>query len=328
MCAYVTNGTNCCDPTSLEFTLNPLSTEVGLDKVLSANPGEAYLIVPNLYGHYHDGTYLYASTELNTGSSKNTFNEDKKSAELSDKESNFHQDDWVAISGLSADYVGKELETANHVANVVANNEYPVISFDQEVGQTEHNVAAINTFRVENFNIHADNAAVSNIWLVAPQPAEYCAVGGNVNVENIHPSEGYLVLQSADMATTADNETAIEPLTMKVYFNPATFTFGVDGWYSFTGIVKREGNGLVFTLQEVTEAPSTTSIDEIDGGGARIFAGNGNIHVAADALTSITVYSTTGQIVTSIDASSATIAVAPGFYIVKVGNRVTKLAVK
>ena len=234
----------------------------------------------------------------------------------------------MAISGLSADYVGKELETANHVANVVANNEYPVISFDQEVGQTEHNVAAINTFRVENFNIHADNAAVSNIWLVAPQPAEYCAVGGNVNVENIHPSEGYLVLQSADMATTADNETAIEPLTMKVYFNPATFTFGVDGWYSFTGIVKREGNGLVFTLQEVTEAPSTTSIDEIDGGGARIFAGNGNIHVAADALTSITVYSTTGQIVTSIDASRATIAVAPGFYIVKVGNRVTKLAVK
>ena len=328
VCAYVTNGTNCCDPISLEFTLNPLSTEVGLDKVLSANPGEAYLIVPNLYGHYHDGTYLYASTELNTGSSKNTFNEDKKSAELSDKESNFHQDDWVAISGLSADYVGKELETANHVANVVANNEYPVISFDQEVGQTEHNVAAINTFRVENFNIHADNAAVSNIWLVAPQPAEYCAVGGNVNVENIHPSEGYLVLQSADMATTADNETAIEPLTMKVYFNPATFTFGVDGWYSFTGIVKREGNGLVFTLQEVTEAPSTTSIDEIDGGGARIFAGNGNIHVAADALTSITVYSTTGQIVTSIDASSATIAVTPGFYIVKVGNRVTKLAVK
>ena len=328
VCAYVTNGTNCCDPTSLEFTLNPLSTEVGLDKVLSANPGEAYLIVPNLYGHYHDGTYLYASTELNTGSSKNTFNEDKKSAELSDKESNFHQDDWVAISGLSADYVGKELETANHVANVVANTEYPVISFDQEVGQTEHNVAAINTFRVENFNIHADNAAVSNIWLVAPQPAEYCAVGGNVNVENIHPSEGYLVLQSADMATTADNETAIEPLTMKVYFNPATFTFGVDGWYSFTGIVKREGNGLAFTLQEVTEAPSTTSIDEIDGGGARIFAGNGNIHVAADALTSITVYSTTGQIVTSIEASSATIAVTPGFYIVKVGNRVTKLAVK
>lgn len=218
VCAYVTNGTNCCDPISLEFTLNPLSTEVGLDKVLSANPGEAYLIVPNLYGHYHDGTYLYASTELNIGSSKNTFNEDKKSAELSDKESNFHQDDWVAISGLSADYVGKELETANHVANVVANTEYPVISFEQEVGQTEHNVAAINTFRVENFNIHADNAAVSNIWLVAPQPAEYCSVKGYLNSENIHEAEGYLVLQSRGGSTT-ENTAGNEPLTMNVYYN-------------------------------------------------------------------------------------------------------------
>ena len=327
VCAYVTNGTNCCDPISLEFTLNPLSTEVGLDKVLSANPGEAYLIVPNLYGHYHDGTYLYASTELNTGSSKNTFNEDKKSAELSDKESNFHQDDWVAISGLSADYVGKGLETANHVANVVANTEYPVISFDQEVGQTEHNVAAINTFRVENFNIHADNAAVSNIWLVAPQPAEYCSVRGYVSTSKINEAEGSLVLQSAESTPATKSGTETEPLTMIVNYDAATMNLDADGWYYFAGVVSKESDALKFVALKASDKP-ITAIEDVDAGTARIFAANGNINVAADKQTTIAVYSANGQLITAIEASSATIAVTPGFYIVKVGNQVTKLAVR
>ena len=95
--AYVSDGTNYCEPISLEFTRQYVGTENGLDQVLSANDNEEYIINTALYGHYHDGTYLYASTKGNSGSSKNTFNEDKKSEELSDKEADFNQEaGWLS----------------------------------------------------------------------------------------------------------------------------------------------------------------------------------------------------------------------------------------
>ncbi len=321
---YVTDGTNCSEPVSKEYTRVYVSTENGLDKVLSANDNEEYIINTALFGHYHDGTYLYASTKGNSGSSKNTFNEDKKSEELSDNEEEFIQEDWVAIADLTSDYVGQEIESGN-LATVLSNTDYPIISFNEDVSSAEGKMG-INTFRVENFNIHAENASVSNIWLVAPQPAEYCSVKGYVKTANVNAAEGYLVLQSAESATTTENDTESEPLTMNVYYDPATITLGDEGLYSFTGIVSKESDALKFTALTVTGKP--TGIEDVDAGTARIVAANGNINVAADKQTTIAVYSANGQLITAIEASSATIAVTPGFYIVKVGNQVTKLAVR
>ena len=322
--AYVSDGTNYCEPISLEFTRQYVSTENGLDKVLSANDKEEYIINTALFGHYHDGTYLYASTKGNSGPSKNTFNEDKKSEEFSDNEEEFIQEDWVAIADLTSDYVGQEIESGN-LATVLSNTDYPVISFNEDVSSAEGKMG-INTFRVENFNIHAENAAVSNIWLVAPQPAEYCSVKGYVKTANVNAAEGCLVLQSAESATTTENDTESEPLTMNVYYDPATITLGDEGLYSFTGIVSKESDALKFTALTVTGKP--TGIEDVDAGTTRIVAANGNINVAADKQTTIAVYSANGQLITAIEASSATIAVTPGFYIVKVGNQVTKLAVR
>lgn len=323
--AYVSDGTNDCEPISLEFTRQYVGTENGLDKVLSTNDNEEYIINTALYGHYHDGTYLYASTKGNSGSSKNTFNEDKKSEELSDKEADFNQEDWVAISGLSSDYVGQEIKSGN-LATVLSNTDYPVISFNEDVSSAEGKMD-INTFRVENFNIHAEIAAVSHIWLVAPQPGEYCSVKGYVKAGNIHKAEEYFLLQSAESATS-ENETVVGPLTMNVYYDPASITLDGDGWYSFTGIVSKAGDALKFTALKASNKPIYSAIEDIDAGTARIFAANGNINVAADKQTTIVVYSASGQLITAIEASSATIAVSPGFYIVKVGNQVTKLSVR
>ena len=242
--AYISDGTNCSDATSWEYTYVIPATVNGLDRVLTANAGECYRINTNLYGHYHDGTYLYASTMNNSGSSKNTFNEDKKSEKLSDKEADFNQEDWVAISGLSSHFVGKGIDRG-YIATVVANTDYPVVSFNEGVLPEEGDMG-INKFRVENFNIHAENAAVSDIWLVAPQPAEYCSVKGYLKAENIHAAEEYFVLQSAESATTG-NKTVVEPLTMNVYYDPASITLDGDGWYSFTGIVSKAGDALKFT---------------------------------------------------------------------------------
>ncbi|MDY6106382.1 MAG: leucine-rich repeat protein, partial [Candidatus Limisoma sp.] len=323
--AYVTDGTNCSESGSFECTYVIIGTENGLDKVLAANADEWYQINTNLYGHYFDGTYLYASTIGNSGSSKNTVNEDKKSEAGSDIESEFIQEDWVAISGLTADYVGQEIESGN-MANVISNDAYPVITFPESVTGNISSDINFNTYRVQNFNINAESAVVSNIWLVAPQPAEYCTVAGYMDAAKINTDEGYLVLQSAKDATTLEDETVIEPLAMKVYYNAASITLGVDGWYAFTGIVSKEGDGLKFTALEVEDIPS--GIKGVDADNARIFAANGNINVSTDAKERITVYSTTGQLIATVEASSATIAVSPGFYIVKVGNKVKKLAVK
>ncbi|MDD5871098.1 MAG: T9SS type A sorting domain-containing protein, partial [Bacteroidales bacterium] len=251
-------------------------------------------------------------------------NEDKKSEAGSDIESEFIQEDWVAISGLTADYVGQEIESGN-MANVISNDAYPVITFPESVTGNISSDINFNTYRVQNFNINAESAVVSNIWLVAPQPAEYCTVAGYMDAAKINTDEGYLVLQSAKDATTLEDETVIEPLAMKVYYNAASITLGVDGWYAFTGIVSKDGDGLKFTALEVEDIPA--GVKDVNAGNARIFAANGNINVTSEAKAGITVYSTSGQLVASLEASSATIAVSPGFYIVKVGNRVKKLAV-
>ncbi|MDY2932253.1 MAG: T9SS type A sorting domain-containing protein, partial [Muribaculaceae bacterium] len=207
--------------------------------------------------------------------------------------------------------------------------------FDDKVSYTKSSGMGINTFRVANFNIHAESAAVNNIWLVAPQPAEYCTVTGYVDINKMHVGDGYLVLQSAEgptETTIKDENTGVEttilidPLTMNVYYNNATMAVDHTGWYAFTGIVSKDGDALKFTALSVDETP--TGVEGVDAGTARVFAANGNINVAADTQTEITVYSANGQLVSALEASDATIAVAPGFYIVKVGNRVTKLAVK
>ena len=327
VCAYISDGTNCSETASQKYTFVRLNTETGLDKVLAANAGDYYQINADLYGHYHDGTYLYASTVNNSGSAKNTYNEDKKSESLSDKESDFIQEDWVAISGLTSDFVGKQIGSGK-LAAVVSNTDYPVISFAEEVSTTDNSID-INTFRVENFNIQAESDIVRNMWLVAPQPGEYCKVLGFVNMENIHKDEGYLVLKSAESETINEYNTTIEPLTMNVYFDAATFNLGtVDGWYDYTGIVSKDGDALKFTALTSSNEPIYTGIEAVETGNLRIFAANGNINVAADDLTSIRVFSATGQLVSSLQASSATIAVAPGFYLVKAGDKTAKIVVK
>ena len=323
----VLQGENSAAIRSMSIDISDLyvGTVNGLDLVLSANAEESYRINTPLYCHYHDGSYLYASTIGNSGSSKNTFNEDMKSNTGSDNESTFNQEDWVAIKGLSSDLVGMVIESGK-AATVISNSTYPVISFLESIGSNSSSMG-INSFRVENFNIHAESAAVSNIWLVAPQPAEYCTVLGFKKAENVHPEDGYFVLLSQEGTIIAEDESVIEPLSLTVYYDPATIDLKYDLWYDVTGIVSREGEVLKLTALKATyRLPS--HIEDVNAGSTRISAANGNIHVTADAPTTIAVYSATGQLVASFEASSATIAVAPGFYIVKAGNQATKLSVK
>ncbi len=277
VCAYISwdytdDVTYRSNPVQFNYTYVPFATETGLDKVLSALDGDEVVINTPLYGHYFDGTYLYASTIANNGSSKTSPTEEQKANESSDIADNFNQEDWVAISGLTSDYVGRTIDSGS-VATVGSDPAYPVISLNEGVSYAYLNIGDINTYRVENFN----SASASDIWLVAPKPAEYCTVRGYLTAANIHNAEGYLVLQSAEPATnestegstnestegsTNENENVTAPLTMNVYYTPGALTLGGDGWYSFTGIVSKDGEALKFTaLFEGTKQTLTTNAD-------------------------------------------------------------------
>ena len=300
---------------------------------MAANPGESYRIghTINLNGHYYDGTYLYASTEDGTGSSRNTYNLGKAGNEGSD-DYMAYQGDWVAIKGLTEDYLGW-IYTADFVVEVVSNDAYPVISFpvkpDFALVTPPSTPFDTHSFRVENFNFKADHPDVNNIWLIAPQPAEYCTLRGFVRMENIHAEDGYLELWSREWRLTEEDGTTIEPLTVKVYYDSEVSAALTEmAWYVFTGIVSREGDNLVFTAHTADyEKPS--AIEDIEAAsGARISAANGTIHVACDTPTTIAVYTMTGQLVATVEATTATIPVAPGLYLVKAGDQATKLSVK
>ena len=328
-------GENSVTLTSITLNVSDLyiSTETGLDKILAANPGESYRIghTINLNGHYYDGTYLYASTEDGTGSSRNTYNLGKAGNEGSD-DYMAYQGDWVAISGLTEQYLG-QINTADFVVEVVSNDAYPVISFpvkpDFALVTPPSTPFDTHSFRVENFNFKADHPDVNNIWLIAPQPAEYCTLRGFVRMENIHAEDGYLELWSREWRLTEEDGTTIEPLTVKVYYDSEVSAALTEmAWYVFTGIVSREGDNLVFTAHTADyEKPS--AIEDIEAAsGARISAANGTIHVACDTPTTIAVYTMTGQLVATVEATTATIPVAPGLYLVKAGPQATKLSVK
>ncbi|MGN0207384.1 MAG: T9SS type A sorting domain-containing protein, partial [Muribaculaceae bacterium] len=71
-----------------------------------------------------------------------------------------------------------------------------------------------------------------------------------------------------------------------------------------------------------------TGVESVETANATVFAANGTINVSSDAEASIEVYTANGQMVRAISADNASIAVAPGFYLVKVGNQVSKVVVK
>ena len=149
-----------------------------------------------------------------------------------------------------------------------------------------------------------------------------------MSTQNINETDGYRVLQAAESTTITKSNAAVEPLTLNVYYDAASIKLDSDMWYTFAGIVSKEGDALKFTALTSSSEPIYTGIEAVENGNTRIFAANGNINVIADDMTSIKVFSATGQLVSSLQASSATIAVAPGFYLVKVGDKTAKIVVK
>ena len=291
-------------------------TETGLDAVLVGEVGNKYQINTPLCVNYKDDNYVYASTTKG-GFTKTAPTEAQKEEWWSDKAADFNQNDWVAIQGLVDVQVGAEIE-AGSVATLVSNDAFPVVEFVTESHTTGTAIEA-NTFRVANF-VDSDNELVKKLWLVDPQPAEHCYVKGYVaSLGDVVEIDGVFV------AEIKSGEKDV--VTMYVNYNPADFSITATGWYLFEGVVVNGTSGLELNAVNVNEG-TATGVEGVETSSVKVYGAEGVINVESEEVAPIAVYSANGAIVSSVEASSASIAVAPGFYIVKAGNSVSKVTVK
>lgn len=300
----------------------PVATEIGLDAVLAGNVGGKYQIKCALHVNYKDANYVYASTTKG-GSTKTAPTEAQKKEWWSDIEDKFNQNDWVAIQGLDV-VEGAEIE-AGSVSTLVSNSEFPVIKFDS-MKTADGTAIAANTYRVANFNIGNISPLVSKLWLVAPQPAEYCKVKGYVDATT-DVKTNYLFAKTGSEATVIEG-TSYEPLKMTVNLDAANEKITESGWYVFEGIVIKNGTIRELNAISATVGSIETGVEGVETSSVKVYGAEGVINVESEEVAPIAVYSANGAIVSSVEASSASIAVAPGFYIVKAGNSVSKVTVK
>ena len=305
--------------------LTVIETETGLDAVLKGTVCGKYQINTPLRVNYKDAKYAYAST-IGGGSTKTSPTEAQKKEWWSDDENKFKftQNDWVAIQGLDFE-VGTEIE-AGSVATVVSNNNFPVITFETMKSNTGGTAIEANTYRVANFNIGSDSPLVNKLWLVAPQPAEYCKVKGYVDATT-DVKTNYLFAKTGSEATEIEG-TSYEPLKMTVNLDAANEKITKSGWYVFEGIVIKNGTIRELNAISATAGSIETVVEGVETSSVKVYGAEGVINVESEEVAPIAVYSANGAIVSSVEASSASIAVAPGFYIVKAGNSVSKVTVK
>lgn len=113
------------------------------------------------------------------------------------------------------------------------------------------------------------------------------------------------------------------------YIKRADINQTADDNQSYSFFIKsvyKDATGLAPTFHSLQYIDSTTSIDEVEASAATVSAGNGVINIAATETTVAEVYNASGvQVYAGTDTE---IAVAPGLYIVKIGGKAHKVAVR
>ena len=282
--------------------------------VMSAAPETAVELPVTVVGRKVFGNYLLASTVNNGGAQLESPSLEEAKHSWSNDPEKFNQESWIAIEGLDENYVGREFEVGQTLTAAGADATYGFPTYTVATPTTfEYTVdLAINNYSASNFNIGGEDESVAKVWLVAPQLGEYCQIHGYVDAEKA----------DATKASVQANETSNVKAT--VYLNGLS-KFTTSGWYNIEGVVAKDTKGLAIYATAVDTA---TGVEGVEASSVKVYGAEGVINVESEEVAPIAVYSANGAIVSSVEASSASIAVAPGFYIVKAGNSVSKVTVK
>lgn len=290
------------------------SEPVAMASVMSAAPETAVELPVTVVGRKVFGNYLLASTVNNGGAQLESPSLEEAKHSWSNDPEKFNQESWIAIEGLDENYVGREFEVGQTLTAAGADDIYGFPTYTVATPSTSDyaGALAINNYSASNFNIGGTDEAVTNVWLVAPQLGEYCQIHGYVDAEKA----------DATKASVQANETSNVKAT--VYLNGLS-KFTTSGWYNIEGVVAKDTKGLAIYATAVDTA---TGVEGVEASSVKVYGAEGVINVESEEVAPIAVYSANGAIVSSVEASSASIAVAPGFYIVKAGNSVSKVTVK
>lgn len=292
-------------------------TTTGYKEILNGVVGSKYQIngATTSRSHFYDGEYLYVSTTGNSGTNKNTTNIANIGWKYSDNPDNFSQEDWIAVKGSYSELGSVEIE-GGWIVKLTSNDKFPVVELVSDWSKTATVSESHNTFHVANFNIgNCPETETKKLWFVAPQPGEYCSI------------YGYLATIPASDATTIEIQASeTNTITATVALNGVAAPVAT-GWYILDGIVENTESGMQIRMISISsDLPS--GIEDADCGYTEIVGSNGKITVSAVSEV-VNIYTTNGALVSSTPVSgNAEIAIAPGLYIVKAGNKVARVLVK
>ena len=295
----------------------PTVTTTGYKEILNGVVGSKYQIngATTSRSHFYDGEYLYVSTTENSGTNKNITNIENVGWKYSDNPDNFSQEDWIAVKGSYSELGSVDIE-GGWIVKLTSNDKFPVVELVSNWSKTTTVSERHNTFHVANFNIgNCPETETKKLWFVAPQPGEYCSI------------YGYLANAPASDATTIEIQASeTNTITATVALNGVAAPVAT-GWYILDGIVENTESGMQIRMISISsDLPS--GIEDADCGYTEIVGSNGKITISAVSEV-VDIYTKNGALVSSTQVNgNAEIAIAPGLYIVKTGNKVAKVLVK
>ena len=269
-------------------------TSKGLDALLKKAADYVEIGSEIFVQDHHHNHYLAYTTESSTYVAPNA---DQDTKHYGDNPEKFAQRDWVEIyAPEEEDKVGKNI-AAGTIIEVATGK---AVKWGTVGGDAP--VFTPNLYRPLNFSATETDKDV--MYIFQPQEGEVLKVRGKF-------------AKDGDYEYLTDDKAQHKVALLA--FTASKMTVGQ--WYTLNGLLH---DGAVY----YTGFETATGVESVETANATVFAANGTINVSSDAQASIEVYTANGQMVRAINADNASIAVAPGFYLVKVGNQVSKVVVK
>ena len=281
-------------------------TTKGLDALLSKS-ADYVGIMTDIYVSHHWGSYYSICTTEEGSQAKQPNLEEGKEQDIvkwGDNPANFAQLDWFRIADKDNSLVGKQFQAGT----IVSVADKKVVKYGTEATPVTF-TPSLNIYRPISFTASKEDK--EKFFLVTPQDGEKALVRGR-----------YTKVAGNDYLTDNNGR--------KVAFLNNTsvkFVDRDDQWYEVECYINKNAETGIYDLV-VFGAQVATGVESVETANATVFAANGNINVSSEAQAAIEVYTANGQMVCAINADNASIAVAPGFYLVKVGNQVSKVVVK
>ena len=283
-----------------------VETTKGLDALLSKS-ADYVGIMTDIYVSHHWGSYYSICTTEEGSQAKQPNLEEGKEQDIvkwGDNPANFAQLDWFRIADKDNSLVGKQFQAGT----IVSVADKKVVKYGTEATPVTF-TPSLNIYRPISFTASKEDK--EKFFLVTPQDGEKALVRGR-----------YTKVAGNDYLTDNNGR--------KVAFLNNTsvkFVDRDDQWYEVECYINKNAEIGIYDLV-VFGAQVATGVESVETANATVFAANGNINVSSEAQAAIEVYTANGQMVRAINADNASIAVAPGFYLVKVGNQVSKVVVK